>query len=160
MLPNNDYRDLRSRREMHGMTHTPEYGVWQRLRDRCYNKNNPRYERYGGRGITVCDEWRLSFEAFYMDMGQRPDPSLSIERVNNNLGYFKNNCKWGTDEEQAINKGIHSRNTSGVKGVGYSYRDNLWIAYVNRNKQRIYLYNGKDFFEACAARKSWDTKNG
>ena len=87
----------------HGMSKTPEYYVYRAMLQRCGNKRNPRYKDYGGRGIAVCDRWLDGFEAFLEDMGNRP-AGMSIERVNNDLGYFKENCKWATMKEQSLNK--------------------------------------------------------
>lgn len=88
----------------HGLTDSHEYRVWSAIKRRCYNKNCQDYPDYGGRGITMCDEWRNSFEAFYNDMGSRPSSEHSIDRERNNEGYSKDNCRWATKEEQANNK--------------------------------------------------------
>lgn len=87
----------------HGMRETPEYEVWCNMKKRCYNKRVRSFKHYGGRGITVCTEWRDSFEQFYADMGPRP-PGLMIERKDNSLGYSKDNCIWATDTEQSRNR--------------------------------------------------------
>jgi hypothetical protein len=72
--------------------------------NRCTNVNNEAYNDYGGRGITVCDRWLNSFEAFYEDMGPRPSPNHSIDREENDLGYYKDNCRWATRVEQNNNR--------------------------------------------------------
>jgi hypothetical protein len=88
----------------HGMSSSPEYRIWSLIIQRCINSNCPRYHDYGGRGITVCDRWLNSFEAFYEDMGPRPSPDHSIDRRENDGNYEKNNCKWSTRVEQQNNK--------------------------------------------------------
>lgn len=70
---------------------------------RCTNHNNPRFPRYGGRGIQVCQRWRDSFDAFFADMGLRPSPEHSIERKDNNRGYDRDNCIWALREAQMRN---------------------------------------------------------
>lgn len=77
--------------------------VYIAMMQRCYNQKNPWYHRYGGRGITVCDEWRDSPYKFVMDMGDQPK-GMSLDRINNDLGYSKENCKWATAKEQSNNK--------------------------------------------------------
>jgi hypothetical protein len=88
----------------HGFRHLPEYNIWRGMLDRCYNTETAAYPRYGGRGITMCDEWKESFEAFYRDMGTRPSEDYSIDRKDNDKGYSKENCRWATSEEQMRNR--------------------------------------------------------
>lgn len=83
------------------------------MKARCLNPNASSYPNYGGRGITVCDRWRDSFEAFFADMGPRPSPEHSIERLDVNGGYNKQNCVWGTRLQQGNNR----RPTSEWKGM-------------------------------------------
>jgi hypothetical protein len=79
-----------------------EYKLWVAMKQRCYNPNAPGYCRYGARGITVCEEWRDSFAAFYRDMGSRP-PGKSLDRRDNNGPYALWNCLWSTRYEQMAN---------------------------------------------------------
>jgi hypothetical protein len=86
----------------HGMYGTRTYKSWSSMIGRCFNENHIRYEDWGGRGITVCDEW-LDFKNFFKDMGVRPE-GMSLDRKDNDLGYYKDNCKWSTPKEQAKNR--------------------------------------------------------
>ena len=100
----------RSDSTTHGLHGIPEYSVLRSMIDRCHLPSNHAYERYGGRGITVCKRWRFGakgksgIECFIEDMGRRPEHRLTVERVNNNNGYSKMNCKWATYSEQARNR--------------------------------------------------------
>jgi hypothetical protein len=105
---------LAERRHVHGDTvqrkRTAEHTAYHGMKDRCYNENNPKYMRYGGRGIRVSDRWLGSqgFANFLEDMGRKPSSKHSLDRKNNNEGYSKENCRWATGVTQANNT---SRNT-------------------------------------------------
>lgn len=88
----------------HRMYGTPEYSAWGSMKTRCYNQAQRAYKDYGARGISVCDRWRFSFENFLEDMGLKPSPKHSIDRINNNGNYEPGNCRWVTIEVQADNK--------------------------------------------------------
>ncbi len=87
----------------HGKSNTPIYKTWEAMIQRATNPNHSDARNYTERNITVCDEWR-SFENFYKDMGDRPFKKAQIDRINNNKGYFKNNCRWVTHRENQNNK--------------------------------------------------------
>jgi hypothetical protein len=91
------------------MADTSEYDIWAAMIQRATNPKNARYADYGGRGIGVCERW-LEFTNFYADMGPRPD-GKSLDRVNNDLGYSPENCRWATWVEQRHNQRPHRRRT-------------------------------------------------
>lgn len=88
----------------HGKSKTPLYRVWRGMIARCEDGNSPHFKYYGGRGITVCAEWRNSFETFERDMGAGYRAGLSIDRVDNDRGYSASNCRWATDTQQSRNR--------------------------------------------------------
>lgn len=91
-------------KEQHGMTNTRIYSIWCKMKERCNNPNNKKYQNYGGRGISVCDEWNNSFLNFYNDMIDSYSDDLTIDRIDVNGNYEKSNCKWSTLYEQSLNK--------------------------------------------------------
>jgi hypothetical protein len=88
----------------HGGTYTEEYAIWRNLLSRCYNPKNPRYDRYGGRGIAVFGPWRDDFAAFFEYVGSRPSHRHSLERISNDAGYEPGNVRWATSKEQSRNR--------------------------------------------------------
>lgn len=82
---------------------SPELSCWYAMRKRCMNKNAPMFYRYGGRGISVCQEWKDSFSAFLRDMGPRPSLKHTVDRINNDGNYEPSNCRWATPKEQRSN---------------------------------------------------------
>lgn len=90
--------------KLHGQSHTRLYGIWQGMKKRCYNKNDKRFYRYGGRGIVVCDEQKNDFIAFQeWALNNGYADNLSIDRIDNDGNYEPSNCKWSTNKEQANN---------------------------------------------------------
>ena len=93
--------------QKHGLSTSLAYSSWCSMRNRCNNPNNIGYKWYGGRGITVCGRW-MEFENFSADMGERPE-GLTLERINNEEGYYPGNCKWATPKEQANNQRLRNQ---------------------------------------------------
>src|SRR5574343_1607894 len=91
-------------RVTHGLTHSTTYDAWAQMKSRCSNPNTHCFAMYGGRGISVCDRWRDSCEAFMSDMGERPSPLHSLDRVDTDGNYEPGNCRWATNEMQARNR--------------------------------------------------------
>jgi len=90
-------------REKHGMSDTPIYACWAKMKSRCNNIKDKYYRQYGGRGIKVCERWN-KFSEFFKDMGESYSQELSIERIDVNKGYFPSNVRWATASEQSLNK--------------------------------------------------------
>jgi len=87
----------------HGRTKTKEHSIWCGMKERCLNPNNKRWPYYGGRGITICDEWKFDFPRFLADMGECPE-GKTLERKDNSKGYAPDNCIWATHTEQCNNR--------------------------------------------------------
>ena len=99
----------------HGMSKTRTYRAWGAMKSRCNDKNNKHYDRWGGRGIKVCDRWN-DFSRFHEDMGDMPD-GMSLDRIDNDGDYCPKNCRWATPKEQANN----TRRNIKIKYKGDTY---------------------------------------
>ena len=88
----------------HNKSLSPEFRTWAAMKTRCTNPNQRQWKDYGGRGITLCERWLNSFENFYEDVGSKPGPKFSIDRIKNDKGYEPGNVRWATKEEQWQNK--------------------------------------------------------
>ena len=105
----------------HRMTKSLEYRSWISMKERCFNPNTKYYSYYGGRGITVCDRWKNSFENFFADMGSRISHDYSLDRIDNNKNYFAENCKWSTRKEQINNRRKDFKNRENAKLITINF---------------------------------------
>lgn len=116
------------RAETHGLSvgeWEPTYTAWQNMMRRCYDEDNDQFERYGGRGITVCERWH-DVELFSEDMGKRPSSLYSIDRIRNSEGYGPDNCRWATKSDQAKNRRTTRLFTIGDKTLCIKDWARLW----------------------------------
>lgn len=132
----------------HGMSSSDTYKTWTSMIQRVTNPNNKRFSDYGGRGITVCEKW-LDFEGFYEDMGDRPE-GKTLDRVDNNLGYYKDNCKWSTLSEQQSNR-RPSKSSKTRLGVSFCKQTQKWKARLVVDKTPIWLGRYSEYEDACSA---------
>jgi hypothetical protein len=105
---------------------------------RCTNPNHEAYERYASKGITVCKDWFV-YSNFRKDMGVRPE-GLTLDRIDNNKGYYAENCRWTTRQTQQLNRGKFKNTTSKYKNVYWSKKSCKWMArYLKIDGTRVYL---------------------
>lgn len=98
----------------HKMSHTRSYEIWQGMKGRCYNPHDARYDRYGGRGIKVCEEWRENFSAFYdWALANGYSDDLTIDRIDNDKDYTPENCRWADTKTQSRNRASNIKITIG-----------------------------------------------
>lgn len=145
------------RAKKHGKRHSAEYEIWCGIMQRCTNPNHIAYKNYGGRNITICDRWK-DFSLFIEDMGERPTPSHSVERNENEKGYTPENCRWATREEQARNTRIRKSNTSGVQGVNWHKSSGKWDVRISYKGKRISLGSYTSLEEATKIRRNAEVK--
>lgn len=119
-----------------GMKTTPEYNSWKGMNRRCGTPKNPRYKDYGGRGIIVCDRWKTSFSNFFEDMGYKPTPKHSIDRIDVNGDYEPNNCRWATRSEQ--DRGMRKNRWMEAFGIRRVISD--WARELNVAPTTLYYH--------------------
>jgi hypothetical protein len=151
-----DQERMALRTTKHGKAHSKEYTAWEGMIQRCNNPMSLSYKNYGGRGITVCEQW-LQFEAFFSDMGDAPN-GMSLERIDVNGNYCKDNCKWADCCIQSFNQRQKKSNTSGRTGVRFYKSRGKWVATIGVDRKPIHLGYFVSFEEACAAREAAELK--
>lgn len=142
-------------RKTHGDTDSRLYNVWSAIKRRCYNKDVPEYQRYGARGIYMCDEWRESYNAFRewaLSAGydyNAPHGMCTIDRINNEDGYHPDNCRWVSQEVQMNNVGYNHHET--YNGETHTIAE--WEKLLNIKRGKIFnrMRYGWSFEEAILA---------
>ena len=149
MLPKRIYSKRGEKSECRGH---PLYLTWYGMLKRCYAETVKGYENYGGRGIFVSEDW-WHFENFLRDMGEKPTRHHTLDRIDNELGYSKFNCRWATRSEQCVNRRTFKNNTSGetgVTGVAYGY-----TARYDYNGARYQIGRFTSYDDAVSARRAF-----
>lgn len=159
------YRDLHPNRKPENekkIIHTgakdlPEYINWCQMKSRCLSKTNRNYKNYGGRGIKISERWlgKYGFINFYDDMGKRPTPKHSINRINNDGDYTPENCEWSTVHQQNVNR----RSNTAHPGVSImDGRKKKWVAVLSINYKVVYRKYFYTKEEAIIARRNAEVK--
>lgn len=145
----------------HGMSYTSEYRSLRGLNGRCNNPKYPGYPWYGARGIRTCDRWNIknpeSLDNFMEDMGKCPE-GHSLERLDVNGNYSKDNCIWATIDVQSANKRKYENNTTGRTGVYFVKDIDIWRATINHKSIRYDLGRFISFEDAVKAREEAELK--
>lgn len=134
----NKIRQLGEASKKHGLSGSRQYDIWSNMLYRCNNHKYTHYENYGGRGISVCEEWK-SFENFWRDMQEGYFDNLEIDRIDVNGNYCKENCRWVDSTIQNLNRRTFSNNTTGYTGVYFSKEQNKYFTVLT-------FYGKKQFF--------------
>ena len=144
------------------MSHTPLHKLWSNTKNKCNNKKNKDYKYYGARGITVCDEWKNDFMAFYnwcINNGYRN--GLTIDRINNDGNYEPGNCRFTTRFKQLENtRLIRENNTSGYRCVFWHEHTKKWMVSIGHNGKSEYVgvYDTKN--KAAEVYNNWVITHG
>ena len=148
-----------NRRDCHHLQNTRIYRIWCGMKRRCYNKHNEHFDRYGGRGIIVCDEWKTDFMNFYdWAMSNGYDDKLSIDRINNEGNYEPSNCRWANQKQQIVNSTATIKCSLGGNIVSLSdIADILGVSFKRIRRIVYMLNNGYDMSELLSLSKKDDS---
>lgn len=135
----------------HNLSYHPLYHTWENIRSRCNNSKNNNYKHYGGRGIKVCKRWD-NFANFLHDVGEKPTPKHTLDRIDNDGDYEPNNVRWATQVLQIYNSRVRSTNKSGIKGVWFNKKVGNYQVSLRINGKRLYLGSFYSFEDAKNAR--------
>jgi hypothetical protein len=155
-------RRIKETHKTHGLWSTKLYKIWGSIKNRVFNIKNKAYKNYGGRGITICDEWKNDAEAFYnwaILNGYEENKGLSIDRIDNDGDYCPENCRWTTRTIQMRNRRLGKDNTSGFKGVGYHKKNNKYVSCITVDKNKIYLGSFQTAEEGAIAYNNYIIEN-
>ena len=148
----------------HGMSGSRVYNVWRNMIQRCTDQNSNRFDSYGERGITVCDEWRKSFDSFYSwatDNGYRED--LQIDRRDNDGNYCPENCRFVMRPVNITNRGKMRNNTSGYVGVSYNKKGRVWESTITTHQlnmgRQVYIGRASSKQQALEVRNQFIRDN-
>lgn len=133
----------------------PLHYVYHGMKQRCLNPNAKKYKIYGARGITICNSWlgEKGFFNFINDMGDRP-PNTTLDRVENDKGYYKENCRWATPNQQQANR----RNNNKIVGVHYNKNERKYKALLYTNGEIVFEKLYKTYDEAVDGRRQAEIK--
>lgn len=145
---------LRRRQTKHGRYYEPEYRVWSNMLKRC---NDDRYAKWYG-NVMVHSEWVDSYDAFVRDVGRKPAPAATLDRINSKGNYVPGNVRWVTRTEQSRNTKNHDTNKTGIRGVSWSRSKNKWRAAIYVNNTQKHLGYFDDIVDAAEARREAEEK--
>ena len=153
---------VREGKTKHGLSNTRLNRIWSSIKDRTLNSKQKQYNDYGGRGISICDEWKNDFLSFYnwaMTNGYEENKGLSIDRIDNDGNYCPENCRWTTRVIQGRNQRMQKNNTSGFKGVSYNKRAGSYQTCIQINSKKIHLGYFQTAVEGAIAYNNYIIEN-
>ena len=151
---------IRGRSGTHRLSKHRFYSTWKGMMRRCSDYQSEAYKNYGGRGITVCEEW-IDTRTF-IKWAEATHPNIegyTLDRIDNDKGYSPENCRWATKQTQILNQRISGRNTSGFVGVYWSILKSRWISHITVKSKQRSIGTFKTIEEAVLARDNYITQN-